>query len=262
MIRRPPRSTLFPYTTLFRSRHHPGPGLGSLLDLPLPEVEELLAGRARVHSGLLPSYRSADDALRQAGSGATGEPVGDLRPAVGRRATTGDKRDVPAGKLDVFLVAAADVLEQRLHALGRRDVVFAGADHEHGTGDAAELDRASAHPELAPDQLVLLVEVADPVAEELGREGDVVVGPLVEGGEALQVLVVPQVPPEVEARGEVHRRLEQLKAGTDQVGGDRADHVDEAVDVEEALVEPEGEEAGLGGIDRPRHVDEVLDGVL
>src|SRR2546422_8522675 len=25
MIRRPPRSTLFPYTTLFRSRHEPGP---------------------------------------------------------------------------------------------------------------------------------------------------------------------------------------------------------------------------------------------
>src|SRR5436309_8892099 len=27
MIRRPPRSTLFPYTTLFRS-HHPRPGIG------------------------------------------------------------------------------------------------------------------------------------------------------------------------------------------------------------------------------------------
>src|ERR1043165_9999926 len=26
MIRRPPRSTLFPYTTLFRSRHHRGAG--------------------------------------------------------------------------------------------------------------------------------------------------------------------------------------------------------------------------------------------
>src|SRR3712207_6935807 len=26
MIRRPPRSTLFPYTTLFRSRLHPGAG--------------------------------------------------------------------------------------------------------------------------------------------------------------------------------------------------------------------------------------------
>src|SRR5258707_11100493 len=28
MIRRPPRSTLFPYTTLFRSPFSPGPGLG------------------------------------------------------------------------------------------------------------------------------------------------------------------------------------------------------------------------------------------
>src|SRR2546430_13334553 len=29
MIRRPPRSTLFPYTTLFRSRRRPGPGHGT-----------------------------------------------------------------------------------------------------------------------------------------------------------------------------------------------------------------------------------------
>src|SRR5690348_17891963 len=28
MIRRPPRSTLFPYTTLFRSRRRPAPGAG------------------------------------------------------------------------------------------------------------------------------------------------------------------------------------------------------------------------------------------
>src|SRR3712207_8325779 len=32
MIRRPPRSTLFPYTTLFRSRR--GPRVGSLVDDP------------------------------------------------------------------------------------------------------------------------------------------------------------------------------------------------------------------------------------
>src|SRR3712207_8051666 len=31
MIRRPPRSTLFPYTTLFRSRHRVVPGLRLLL---------------------------------------------------------------------------------------------------------------------------------------------------------------------------------------------------------------------------------------
>src|SRR5256885_10604194 len=40
MIRRPPRSTLFPYTTLFRSQHRPRPGQGEAEAhapaLPLP----------------------------------------------------------------------------------------------------------------------------------------------------------------------------------------------------------------------------------
>src|SRR3989441_2563614 len=38
MIRRPPRSTLFPYTTLFRSRRRPG--------LPIREVHETDGSRA------------------------------------------------------------------------------------------------------------------------------------------------------------------------------------------------------------------------
>src|SRR5438874_3935357 len=42
MIRRPPRSTLFPYTTLFRSHHDPAGVLGRLLDL-----DELEAPRER-----------------------------------------------------------------------------------------------------------------------------------------------------------------------------------------------------------------------
>src|SRR3712207_8542355 len=41
MIRRPPRSTLFPYTTLFRSRLH--------VD-PVPEREQLGAPHRRVHA--------------------------------------------------------------------------------------------------------------------------------------------------------------------------------------------------------------------
>src|SRR3712207_8132031 len=48
MIRRPPRSTLFPYTTLFRSRGHPQP-----LRQPGPAHLELLpagaAGGRRAH---------------------------------------------------------------------------------------------------------------------------------------------------------------------------------------------------------------------
>src|SRR2546429_4198606 len=39
MIRRPPRSTLFPYTTLFRSQHVKENGLDLvLLDIEMPEV--------------------------------------------------------------------------------------------------------------------------------------------------------------------------------------------------------------------------------
>src|SRR2546430_6105104 len=41
MIRRPPRSTLFPYTTLFRSRHHP-----NRLGPPARECE-IIAGQRR-----------------------------------------------------------------------------------------------------------------------------------------------------------------------------------------------------------------------
>src|SRR2546429_5940521 len=36
MIRRPPRSTLFPYTTLFRSNENPSPG--DIASLPPPQV--------------------------------------------------------------------------------------------------------------------------------------------------------------------------------------------------------------------------------
>src|SRR3712207_8599783 len=50
MIRRPPRSTLFPYTTLFRS-NQVGPSLG-LLKRHLPKTDHVTIerlGRARVH---------------------------------------------------------------------------------------------------------------------------------------------------------------------------------------------------------------------
>src|SRR5215216_8100086 len=44
MIRRPPRSTLFPYTTLFRSRRaHRGPARPALLLHGLPRREDALA---------------------------------------------------------------------------------------------------------------------------------------------------------------------------------------------------------------------------
>src|SRR2546430_11487916 len=55
MIRRPPRSTLFPYTTLFRSCSH--------------APEQLLACTAVIYSGLLEKYRDLRVAFLEAGIG-------------------------------------------------------------------------------------------------------------------------------------------------------------------------------------------------
>src|SRR3712207_8265978 len=57
MIRRPPRSTLFPYTTLFRSRHHEsGTPVHDLLELLIrvgPARMVLAEGQRAVVQGLL-----------------------------------------------------------------------------------------------------------------------------------------------------------------------------------------------------------------
>src|SRR5882762_10712039 len=56
MIRRPPRSTLFPYTTLFRSRDHPCAGRAAAAR----RRNRPRAGRAARNSGAAPSVRSEE----------------------------------------------------------------------------------------------------------------------------------------------------------------------------------------------------------
>src|SRR3712207_6919852 len=51
MIRRPPRSTLFPYTTLFRSAGATYPEVISSLDPEVPEAAALLTVAARLLRG-------------------------------------------------------------------------------------------------------------------------------------------------------------------------------------------------------------------
>src|SRR3712207_9343388 len=76
MIRRPPRSTLFPYTTLFRSSVHPGQwiynqgvliGASVLLHRATGSAEylaeaERLAGAALAHFGTDPYYSGSNGA--------------------------------------------------------------------------------------------------------------------------------------------------------------------------------------------------------
>src|SRR5256885_12378322 len=52
MIRRPPRSTLFPYTTLFRSIHHGANLVSGSLNQPQPQI---LGRRSEEHTSELQS---------------------------------------------------------------------------------------------------------------------------------------------------------------------------------------------------------------
>src|SRR2546421_6952443 len=59
MIRRPPRSTLFPYTTLFRSERH----LAAVLELPAVDVERV---RKRKFAVALDAVRGAGGPVMRA----------------------------------------------------------------------------------------------------------------------------------------------------------------------------------------------------
>src|SRR2546430_10522574 len=59
MIRRPPRSTLFPYTTLFRSPHLRRRGHALLADPDGGRLQRIRSGR-RVSDGLVPAGFAAD----------------------------------------------------------------------------------------------------------------------------------------------------------------------------------------------------------
>src|SRR3712207_9130564 len=69
MIRRPPRSTLFPYTTLFRSQHLPGRALARVEGIHAvqhPEQCGLAAARGPDHARHLPVRQVEVDALQGA----------------------------------------------------------------------------------------------------------------------------------------------------------------------------------------------------
>ena len=78
MIRRPPRSTLFPYTTLFRSRAFLGTGAYSYLRLIVPELRPvplmLGLGDEGADSEVVADVSAGHPALISFTSGSTGQP--------------------------------------------------------------------------------------------------------------------------------------------------------------------------------------------
>src|SRR3712207_8441812 len=70
MIRRPPRSTLFPYTALFRSRRHPGParrrGAQARVSRSADLLDDVGALDAGDRGGMLPAVASSAAQVREA----------------------------------------------------------------------------------------------------------------------------------------------------------------------------------------------------
>src|SRR2546430_2409054 len=125
MIRRPPRSTLFPYTTLFRS------------------------GRPSWDHALLPGCGSRDPGPHRSGwadAGPLGRPPGGAPPtlALGRRVCHRDRRESPLPRLaGVLRFATTPSLERAvvLRRLGRdrRSVLLGGAARGARVGRSATL---------------------------------------------------------------------------------------------------------------------------
>src|SRR3989449_4722459 len=102
MIRRPPRSTLFPYTTLFRSvaAHAAGPLGAARVRSRTPATDPDAVRGALAQVAELAALLLSDDAIR-------GEPVPDISPALELLAVPGGVLEGPAlAQLTVALVAA------------------------------------------------------------------------------------------------------------------------------------------------------------
>src|SRR3712207_8413169 len=78
MIRRPPRSTLFPYTTLFRSPGPPGDAPVGAADPEVPAGEDLLHGRVPVGEGPPPLHELGHAERRRPAHAALEGAVGAL----------------------------------------------------------------------------------------------------------------------------------------------------------------------------------------
>src|SRR2546426_11769309 len=107
MIRRPPRSTLFPYTTLFRSDH------AAATAVPVPDAA-LSAGFGRRHP-VLPHAQDPEPCLRRHGAvllpsegrAGVGRPWPEPRPPAVARARRGVPRSAGAQRVTVALGSPA-----------------------------------------------------------------------------------------------------------------------------------------------------------
>src|SRR2546430_17246221 len=103
MIRRPPRSTLFPYTTLFRSRGEERGGVAGPLEL-LGDIRRVIAREAGVTEvGRIAAGGPQHAVQREIAERVHAEVIADLCDAVAR-----PNQLVPAGRVDPVIARPGD----------------------------------------------------------------------------------------------------------------------------------------------------------
>src|SRR2546430_11377755 len=105
MIRRPPRSTLFPYTTLFRSLQAQQPGAHAVVDV-VRVVGDLVRDVAKL--GLEARTRAVEKALRDAARLVPAQPLGMAARAVLEDALACLEREVQAVEGGITLLQLVD----------------------------------------------------------------------------------------------------------------------------------------------------------
>src|SRR2546426_1282154 len=138
MIRRPPRSTLFPYTTLFRSRRDPHPLVAPAAQRGGGAAAEKLHLRAVLGEGV-PGNEEAQDRLL-AGEAvvlAPGGDVGKRGPGVGGRGLTAEQRVLARVPLRLAGLRLGKGVVQR-----RDQLRAVAAEGVAGTGVDQRLDHA------------------------------------------------------------------------------------------------------------------------
>src|SRR2546426_5574630 len=133
MIRRPPRSTLFPYTTLFRSESHPREPLAILLERPVVHVSRVVLPAQDDGAGIDEPTHVVHVPVRVVACDPLAEPehVGDSQGVAQRRLEVGARQPGIAG-LHLPIEQALLGCEQRTAAVHvdaptREDHVAAGA---------------------------------------------------------------------------------------------------------------------------------------
>src|SRR5918997_2001571 len=212
------------------------------------------------------------------GAGARLEPAAYLGPEPLLGAATGHQADVAGVEYEELFVLAGDEVHGGFGLREGADVILLAGDVQERDLYVREVHAAAAELDLTLHQLVLLVELGDPLPEGRAGEGRAVVDPLVHGEPGLHRLLVEDALPHADVGADVVRDgLEHPVSGVDHLARDVAEGVGQKTHVEvlpvgEELVEPDllsregdrggeqnevlevlGEERGVHGAHGPAH---------